>query len=257
MLTSAASSAGASSAGGSPSSAAGASGAISSAGASSPGALSVSVGLAASGFGDLRYVTVLQSLRLMLITICLPPLIGYAEVTPGASPPGDGLTLMQGALLLAGAIITGLVFERIKAPAPWLLAGLLVSGVTHGVGLVTGRLPDWVMFLGFAIAGAVIGARFAGVTLAELRRLGLAGLAATSVAIGIAALMGALVAAVSGLPFAQIWIAYAPGGVEGMAAMALALGYDPVFVATHHIFRIIVLIIVLPLLLRGMSKGTT
>jgi hypothetical protein len=61
--------------------------------------------------------------------------------------------------------------------------------------------------------------------------------------------------AVTGFPFAQIWIAYAPGGVEGMAAMALSLHLDPVFVATHHIFRILALIGLLPILLRWLKTN--
>ena len=52
------------------------------------------------------------------------------------------------------------------------------------------------------------------------------------------------------VPFAQMWIAFAPGGVEGMSAMALALALDPVFVAIHHIYRILLLIVILPILLR-------
>ncbi len=222
--------------------------------ATSPGALSVALALSAGGMGDARYVMVLQSLRLLLITVCLPPLIGYAG--PAADVAADGaydpisLSIMETALIIAGAAAVGFGLQRINAPAAWLLGGLLVSGIAHGAGFVVGRPPVEMMFFGFAIAGAVIGARFAGVSFAELRRLALAGIVATIVAVAIAALASLLVASLSGLPFALIWIAFAPGGVEGMAAMALALGYDPVFVATHHIFRILLLIAVLPLCLR-------
>jgi uncharacterized membrane protein AbrB (regulator of aidB expression) len=46
-----------------------------------------------------------------------------------------------------------------------------------------------------------------------------------------------------------------------MAAMALALDYDPAFVAVHHLYRILLLISILPLFLKlikkmgGHSKG--
>jgi uncharacterized membrane protein AbrB (regulator of aidB expression) len=53
------------------------------------------------------------------------------------------------------------------------------------------------------------------------------------------------------MPFGQVWVAYAPGGIEAMAAMGLALGYDPAFVATHHLVRILLVIGLLPLLIRG------
>ena len=66
----------------------------------------------------------------------------------------------------------------------------------------------------------------------------------------LAALFAALAANLLGLPFGQVWVAYAPGGVEAMAAMAIALGYDSAFVATHHLFRIILLLFLLPVLLK-------
>ncbi len=44
-------------------------------------------------------------------------------------------------------------------------------------------------------------------------------------------------------------VAFAPGGGEAMAAIALFLGYDPVFVGTHHVARIIALVALLPLVI--------
>ena len=65
-----------------------------------------------------------------------------------------------------------------------------------------------------------------------------------------AGLFAAPVAALTGLPLGQLWVAFAPGGVEAMAAMGLALGYDPAFVAVHHLVRLAVLFVIVPLFLR-------
>ncbi len=70
-----------------------------------------------------------------------------------------------------------------------------------------------------------------------------------------AALVGAIpVAQILGIPFGQVFVAFAPGGVEAMAAMALALGYDPAYVATHHLFRIILLFFLLPVGVKILKK---
>ena len=127
----------------------------------------------------------------------------------------------------------------------------MVSGLVHFLGLASGPPPFPVTFSSLAVAGAVIGTRFSGVTRSELARLATTGILITTVAMLVSAACAAATAWLTGFPFAQIWIAYAPGGVEGMAAMAIALGHDPVFVATHHIFRILALILVLPMLVRG------
>ena len=43
---------------------------------------------------------------------------------------------------------------------------------------------------------------------------------------------------------------YAPGGGEAMAAIGLALGYDPAFVAIHHFARIVMLVFLVPFVLK-------
>jgi membrane AbrB-like protein len=107
---------------------------------------------------------------------------------------------------------------------------------------------------GFVITGSVIGARFTTIPLADIKRLVGGALAVVVVSSAVAALFAGLAAKFLGLPFGQVWVSYAPGGVEAMAAMALSLGYDSAFVATHHLFRIILLLFLLPVLLRLFRK---
>jgi membrane AbrB-like protein len=121
------------------------------------------------------------------------------------------------------------------------------------VGLVEGRPPGWLTVAGFTITGAAIGARFSGVEAALLRRHAAAALAVTLLASGIAAGFAALAASVVGIPFTQAWIAFAPGGIEAMAVMALSLGFDPAFVATHHVARLLILFALLPVLMKRLS----
>jgi membrane AbrB-like protein len=111
-------------------------------------------------------------------------------------------------------------------------------------------MPGPVIFLGFVVTGAVIGSRFTRIARPDLMRLAAAGLMATGAAVALSAAGALSVAMLTGLSFPVVWVAFAPGGVEGMAAIGLALGFDPAFVATHHIFRIVVVIALLPLAVR-------
>ncbi|QYK40846.1 MAG: AbrB family transcriptional regulator [Paracoccaceae bacterium] len=219
----------------------------------SPGALSYAVALATEGRGEVRDVVVLQSLRLLLVTLCLPPTIA-AIAGVGLPPPGGSgaavlVPWVTGVLILV-AMAGGAGLERLGTPAAYLLAGLGASGLAHAMGWVEGRLPAAVVFFGFAATGAVIGSRFTRIARADLLRLAIAGAAATVVSVAISAAGAAAVSLLTGLSFPAVWVAFAPGGVEGMAAIGLALGYDPAFVATHHIFRIVLVIAILPLMLR-------
>jgi len=224
--------------------------------ATSPGALSYTLALADDRGADVRFVMVLQSLRLLLITLLLPPLIGYAEGGTDIAQRGDAAHIGYGAatILLVATFVLGTLMTRLRVPAPIIMTGLVLSGIAHGAGLVSGRLADPVTFLGFTIIGTVIGARFAGISRAELKRLGMAGLVSTSVAVSISIAFAWVVSLMLSLPFGQVWVSFAPGGVEGMSSMALALGYDPVYVAVHHVFRILMLIMMLPILIGLIGK---
>jgi uncharacterized membrane protein AbrB (regulator of aidB expression) len=49
------------------------------------------------------------------------------------------------------------------------------------------------------------------------------------------------------LPAAEVMIAYAPGAVDAMMLLALALNLDPVYVGAHHLARIIFISVTMPL----------
>lgn len=218
----------------------------------SPGALAVAVNLAIESAGDIRAVVVQQSIRLLAVTLILPPLIGLIE--PGgavrAAPGLDTIGYGAGFFLLALAMGLGLGLARLRIPAAFLIAGLMLSGAAHYAGWVQGRLPAGMNLVGFAIAGAVIGTRFSGITRAEMGRFGRSAVLVSAVGIGFSAAASGIVAPLLDMPFGQVWVAFAPGGVEAMASMGLSMGYDPIYITSHHIFRLFVLLLGLPVLVR-------
>ena len=48
-------------------------------------------------------------------------------------------------------------------------------------------------------------------------------------------------------------IAYAPGAVDAMMLLALALNLDPVYVGAHHLARIFLVSLTMPLIARARS----
>jgi len=224
--------------------------------AASPGALTYSLAIAATGVGDARAIIVIQSIRLLSITTCLPLVLDLLNLEHGSGTGvlQNSIPLVATAVLFMLSLLSGFVLNRWKLPAAYLIAGVLVSGILHYLGLVAGRPQTGFLWTGFVITGSVIGARFTSIPLVDIKRLIGGALAVVVVSSAIAALFAALCAKVLNLPFGQVWVSYAPGGVEAMAAMALALGYDSAFVATHHLFRIILLLFMLPVLLRFFKR---
>lgn len=224
--------------------------------AASPGALTYSLAIAATGVGDASAIIVIQSIRLLSITTGLPLVLDLLDLphgSGGASGQGS-ITLVATAGLFLLTLLVGYLLNRRRLPAAYLIAGVLISGLFHYLGVVSGRPQSGFLLTGFVITGSVIGARFTTIPLADIKRLVSAALTVVVVSSAVAALFAVLAAQLLRLPFGQVWVAYAPGGVEAMAAMALSLGYDSAFVATHHLFRIILLLFILPLLLRVFNK---
>jgi membrane AbrB-like protein len=146
---------------------------------------------------------------------------------------------------------TALLLARLWVPAGALLGAMIASAGLHASGLVHGRFPPPLVILGFVATGSVIGARFRGTTLATIARTVPGALVSSLLALTVSALFAALGTRLLDLSFGQLWLAYSPGGVEAMAAMAPVLNLEPAFVGAHHILRILGLNLISPIWLRG------
>ena len=218
--------------------------------ASTPGALSTVVALASEGKGDLTTVVVLQSLRLILVMSLLPIIIyglglqGNQTLQNQQMPPLVWNTVLA---LVLSAFAVAQTLEKIKLPAAYVIAGLVLSGAGHVSSYLEGALPSSIINFGFIIIGCVVGTRLKGMSFAELRSLSLAAFVSVALSSLVAAIGAGLMSAALDLPFGQVWIAYAPGGIEAMAALAIALHYDPAYIAAHHLARIIAITLLMPL----------
>ena len=225
--------------------------------ATSPGALAYSISLATEGIGDIRSIVVIQSVRVLLIIAFLPFVLDYFSGQPEISAGGTvahPMPLSDFLIIFLLTLVLGWLLERVRVPASYLLVGTVVSGAAHLMGFLAGRPSSVILFLGFTIMGTIIGARFSTISRLELKRLLKASLLVVFLSTSIAAVYAMAVASILSMSYGQVFVAFAPGGVEAMAAMALALDYDPAFVAVHHLYRIILLIFFLPLFIKIIKK---
>jgi len=218
--------------------------------AATPGHLSYVMGLSSELGADVSRVALAQSVRVLLLTLTVPVLIALwgAEGT-GRLPDEVRISVLAAAIVFALSLACGALFARFGIPAPLLLGSMAVSAVGHGSGLTPGTLPPWLTIFAFIVMGSLIGTRFRGMGLAGLFDAIAAGVVATLVACLVAALGAVLAARVVDIPPAALLLAFAPGGVEVMAALAVETGLEPAFVAAHHVFRLILLSILIPVFL--------
>jgi hypothetical protein len=218
----------------------------------SPGHLSYILGLSLHTKADITSLSLVQSFRVLVLTLIVPfalPLIGGPESAPSVNTVANMAIASVGLLMVAGFVL-GKVFTRLNIPAAYLLAGLAVSSVGHLTELTVGAAPAWLALPAFAIMGTIIGTRFDNISMKVLKAALAASCTVTLVATLGAGAFGAVTALLLGLPLSHVLVAFAPGGLEAMAAVAVTLQANPAYVAAHHVFRILFLTALIPLVLR-------
>lgn len=218
--------------------------------ATAPGAISYILAYAANGYGDIRAIIVIQNIRLVVVATLLPFLITHIGFTPVHTGVPDISSFPASFTVIAIALILGRIMMRWEIPASYLLAGMLISGLGHYSDLVSGRSPYLLLFLGFTIIGTIVGTRFASITCSDFRQQLLSSICIVIVAGGLAAIFAYAVSACLKISYGQMFVAFAPGGIEAMAAITLALGYDPAFVTIHHLFRTLLLFVFVPFFIK-------
>lgn len=218
-----------------------------------PGAMPYVLALASQCPGaDTRRVAIIQVVRLAALLILLPTVLTQLGVTrpPSTEAMRPDAPLLDLLALVVLSAIGGWSFERLRIPAAWLLGPMVGAALATGSGAVDNVLPAWLTVPGLVVMGTIVGANFSGLDRQLLTSTLAAGLG--SVVVGALAGVAAAipVAWLLSLPLAQVWLAYAPGGVEMMAIMALALGLDVAYVGGHHAVRFIGLGLAVPFWLR-------
>ncbi len=226
--------------------------------ASSPGGMSQVLVIAAELGADLRGVAIVQTLRVVIIAVGLPAGLSLAGLAGAAMRRGNGpLTWAVGgelAILVAAATVAALVAYRIRFPGGLLFGALFASAALHGSGLIHAVVPPWVANVAMVTLGGVIGARFANTPLRLLANYLGAAFGAFALSVVIATAFGAVLIGWLALPVPEVVIAYAPGSVDAMMLLALALHLDPVYVGAHHVMRIMFVSLILPLVARRLAR---
>ncbi len=227
--------------------------------AAAPGHLSYVIALGEDLGLDTSRVAVVQSIRLLALTLLVPFLVALSGMETGVGlTPSDSdiaeMTLLQTVVAIVLAIIIAPLVKRTGAPAPMLLAGMAVGAALRLTGWAPGGLSYYIAFPVLAAIGALIGTRFAGTSLSELREAALAGIAGTTLAASLTLVAAWLAMGVVDMPLAHVLVAFAPGGLETMAVIGAAIGANPGFVAAAHVGRLLLLSVLIPIFV-GRAQG--
>ncbi|WP_421952845.1 AbrB family transcriptional regulator [Pelagibacterium sp.] len=224
-----------------------------------PGHLSFIMALASTGVGNPRQIVIIQVQRVMFLTLFAPVGALFLPVGHYSGAGSELMDLTTLAMVATGCAFVGWVFTRLKMPAGYVLGSMAFATAMKLTGHFDGALPPILVDLTFVGMGALIGSRFAGMTRAEFMQAAFGGTIATAITVAVTTIFALAASYFVSMPTGQIWLGLSPGGLESMGALGIALGYDTAFIAAHHVARLLMLTIAIPLvvmLVRGRQPLT-
>lgn len=213
-----------------------------------PGGLNDMMILGEEAGGSSRKIALAHASRILVVisfVVLFYGLVLGVESEAGAGGRFVPLTLLTPAdwiILGACAAIGAPLAKWLNLPAPQILGPMILSGLTHGLGLVHVAPPTFLIVLAQIVVGTVVGCRFIGATIREIWREVLLGGASSMAMIGIAIVFAVGLSRMSGDPLELSFLVLSPGGLTEMSLLALAMGQDVIYVTTVHIIRISIVI---------------
>lgn len=221
-----------------------------------PGGLSEMTIIGTAMGGDERVISLTHGTRILLVVLTIPLFFrfyfGY-EPPPGAV---TGVSILNFPLydlgLLAVCAVVGAVLAKLaRIPAALLVGPMIVSAGIHLAGLTSHAPPKELVAIAQVVIGSAIGCRFAGTKLSLVRRTVGVTFVSTAILLSVTVAFSVLLHALSsGIPTLDVVLAFSPGGLAEMSLVALAIGGDTAFVSSHHIVRIIFVVILAPMVFR-------
>ena len=220
-----------------------------------PGGLQEMIIVGRAMGGDDRSIALVHGCRILLVVLTLPFWFRYAY---GVGSPGGGagtgtlagLGWLDAVVLLACAVFGPMVGKWLRFPAYRIVGPMVASAGVHIAGVTASAPPMELVAIAQIIIGSAIGARFSGTPPLWVLKVLVSSIGSTGLMLGATVLFALVLAPLSGIPFAPIVLAFAPGGLAEMSLIALALGIETAFVATHHVVRILMIVVAAPMVFK-------
>ncbi len=231
-----------------------------------PGGSAAIVASAEEIGADSRVVAFAQYLRVALVALSAPVIVAgiqgpiSAPAPPGGFPapahlvtnPHQVLGLLQ---LVAICVVGVWAARRLSLPAPAVLgpmaltALLLVTGTAHTF-TPAGPLRD----LAFVLVGLEVGLRFSRTSIRHTGRLTPHLLCAVGLVCLACAGLAWCLAAVTGMPFLDAYLATTPGGINAVVATAVSAGRDVAVISAVQSIRLFVVVLLTPSIIRRLTR---
>ena len=224
-----------------------------------PGALGPLMILAEDEKTDLSQVATSHLIRLIIIITVFPFIVSSFYDAKGieiAQGVVENQNLNYLLILIFSSLVLIYFFEKLKIPAALLSGTLVASGFLQITEIANYQISPDIIDYCLLVLGASVGCRFADKTFSEIGKNALHSFVATFLLV----VLGIIAALIAGLiidkNFFTLLLSYCPGGIYEVAVIAIFFDLDPEFVSFHHIIRLLMILFIVPIMLKIISKKT-
>lgn len=219
-----------------------------------PGGLSEILVLGPAYGADVRSLSLVHGMRLAVILIVVPLVVVWVGNGGGPTPMDRSIDFslaipVQDYAILAACLAIGIFGgKRIKLPAAHLTGPLVLSAIVHYLGITSSSPPQLFVIAAQIVIGASVAQFFSNTTIRQVLSGLVVGGGLTVINLAVAAVFALAFQTWLDIPFASGLIALVPGGLPEMSLISVALGMDAAFVSLHHLFRVVLVLLLLPVL---------
>lgn len=210
--------------------------------------------------GNVRTLSLIHATRVMVIVVVLPFLLIWVWDADLSNPPGAPAATLgwdQLALMVFCGLVGWRFAKRVGMFGATILGPLLLAAALALIGVLQHRPPAEAIWAAQFFIGMGVGCKYAGVTMAEVRRDVTAGLGFCVLLLILTVIFAEAIHVAGLAPARETILAFAPGGQAELTVLALIVGADMAFVVAHHVLRIFVVILGAPLFARFFDKEET
>ncbi|MFQ6550928.1 AbrB family transcriptional regulator [Aestuariibius insulae] len=225
--------------------------------ASMPGGLQDMVIFGQEAGGDGRALSLIHATRVLIVVTVAPAVLIFgfgATLDNPLGAPARDLPLAEITIMIAAALIGWKAGERIGLFGASILGPMILTAILSLLGLINSRPPAEAILAAQFLIGLGIGVGYVGVTLIELRKDVLAGVAFVLILAVLAFIFTEIVVQTGLAPPVEGFLSFAPGGQAEMTILAIVAGADLGVVIVHHLTRVFLVITGAPLAARLFIK---
>jgi uncharacterized protein len=226
--------------------------------AAMPGGFQDMVLLGEEAGANPRTLSLVHATRVLAIVAAMPFLVTTfwgRELGHAPGVPASDLALREIGVMLVCAGAGWWLAARVRLFGAAILGPMILAIAASLAGLIHARPPAEAILAAQFFIGLGVGAKYRGVTVPELKTVVLAALGYCLILTVVSALFAEILVRFGLAEPVEAFLFFAPGGQGEMAVLAIDTGADMAFVVTHHLVRLVIVILFSPLVARMLGRS--